>query len=328
MSRIDKFGIAKQSGAGAKQTTMEYWPPIMSVESDHDVQTIEIEENTGVRAPSAIEYGVEFWKVKLKVGAVRYSSLPRLLSMFFGAPVTTTPDVTGAPTGRKHAFSANNSPLHHSLFKVEVDPSPQIIDLFWDVLGDSLTLSVAVNEFVSLEADCVAKELDDTQTTPSATLDTSARIAFDACTVGLSVDGGGEVFAKVDGYELKYENGIDTGEAVLGSRRLYALLAGNSSAEVAFKVKDNALFAAHYRRALLTDPSQVKVRLLAIGAVIGGAVTYQLETILYASEYLEAPANISAADRLKEVAVKARGHYDSGTGKFLEVNVQNIIAAY
>jgi hypothetical protein len=328
MSRIDKFGLAKQSAMGTKQTTMEYWPPIETVDKDHQVDVIEVEENTGTRHPSAVDYGVEFWKLKLKAPALRVSSLPRLLSMYFGAPTTTTPDVTGAPTARKHAFGGTAAPVPHSLFVVNKDFSPNIIDLFWDALGDDLSLMVDTKSFLSGEFDVIAKELDDTQSDPSLTLDTSPRMSFDQIKAYVSVDGGGEVEVKVSSFDFKYGNSIDTDEAILGSRRLWTIKEGNTKAEVGFKVRDNSVFATWYRRALLTDPSQVKVRLMATGAVIGGAITYAVEVIVYATEVLEAPANVAAGDRLKEVAVKARAHYDSAASKFCEVNVTNTVTSY
>jgi hypothetical protein len=326
--RNDIFGLAKQTGLGTKQTVMEYFPPVETVSPGASRETLEEEETTGTRFPTGIEYGTQFWEVQVE-GAARFNSLPRLLSGFLCAPVTTTPDGTGAPTGRNHAFDVaapGAAPVPHSMFVVRRDPSPPIVDLFWDALGNELELSVEPNGFVRYAAGYVARELDDGQPAPSPTLDVSKRIPFDLCKAHLSVDDGPETEVAVAGFSLAYSNSIDTDEAVLGSRRLFTVEPGNATAEVTFMPRQG--LEEHYRRALQDDPASVRIRLEALGAVIGAAVRYKLEVIVHSCEYVDAPAEINAAERLKSIEVTARARYDDTSSKFVTVNVVNEINAY
>ena len=65
MARVDEFGLGKQVAWGTKQTTMTYWPPITSVEAEQQVETLEVEENTGVRHPAGINLGTQFFKLQI-----------------------------------------------------------------------------------------------------------------------------------------------------------------------------------------------------------------------------------------------------------------------
>jgi hypothetical protein len=328
MARLDKVGFAKQVAMGTKQATMEYFPPVESADVEDQRENIEQEETTGRRFPDGIDYGTTHWELGMKA-APRVSSLPRYASAYLGAPTTSTPDVTNAPTARSHVFdpaAAGKVPVPHSIFAVRKDPSTPIVDLFWDALGNEFSLSVEPNGFLAFEGSFIAKELDDTQADPSLTLDTSRRMVYDQAKVYISVDGGGETEVKVAGWGLTYGNGIDTDQAILGSRRLFTLAEDNAVATVRFSPRES--LSTHYRRALQDDPASVKLRMTATGAIIGGAVAYKVEVIANAFEYLKAPANISASERLKKIDVEGRVKYDVSASKFVTLEVVNTVASY
>jgi hypothetical protein len=319
----DVFGIAKQVDLATKQTVMEYFPGIESGDTGFQQTRIEQAETTGSRFPEGGELGTEYWAPTF-TGPVRYGSLPRILSAFWGAPVTTTPDGVGAPTGRKHAFESG-LPLPHSLLCDAKDANPSIVDLYFGALGNTLTLSVDPAGFMKWQAAWVAMGLDDTQADPVVVRDVTKRISFAKAKAFISVNGGAESEIKVGSWSLEYSNGITPDDFILGQNTLYTVQEGNASATVKFAPRES--LSSHYRRALLQNPDTVKIRLTATGALIGGAINYQVEVIVNACEYINAPIALSAADRLKVVNVEAAAKIASN-GKFVSANVINEVTAY
>lgn len=324
MSRVDSVGMAKQAAFGTKQTTMEYFVPVESADPNLNRETMEVEETVGHRFPTDIDYGTEFWEASMS-GKARLSSLPRMLSGFMGAPTTSA---TAEATAKQHLFNpvAASSIVPHSILFNRSDPSTAITDLLWDAYGNSLSLGVAVNEFLNFEATYVGKSNDDARPEPTVTLDTSPRVNFDEVTAFISVNGAAEVAAPLSSFSLNYSNNFETDNFVLGARTLYALNEGNASADVSFTVKDT--LSTHYRRALLADPANVKIRLLGTGALIGTGISYVFEVTVYRCHYLTAPAAISAAERLTGIEVSARAAYDTTASKFVDVRVINTVASY
>lgn len=321
--RDDVLGLAKQVDLETPQTVMEYFPGITTASRGHTPSHIEEEETTGTRYPEGIELGSEFW-APTAAGPIRYGALPRILSSFFGAPVTTTPDGAGAPTARQHAFGAGVAPVPHSILMAAEDPNPAIVDLFEGALGNTLSLSADVGQFMRWNAAWVAKDLDDAQPSPVVVRDVTKRIAFTKAKAYLSVNGGAEAEVKVGGWSLEYSNGITPDDFVLGSTRLFDNEEGNAACTVRFSPRQT--LSTHVRRALKADPDSVKVRLEALGPVIGAAVAYKIEVVVYACEYLSAPADLSAAEKLKMVNVEARAKLSGA--EFVDVNVVNEVATY
>jgi hypothetical protein len=327
MARNDSLGLAKQVAEGTGVAVMEYFPPVESVDVSQNLETIEIDETTGTRFPTRLEYGTEFWGLDAS-GAARVASLPRLLSAFFGAPTTTTPDGALAPTARQHLFdpaAAGKTPIYHSALVTRTDPDPPIVDLMTDVLGNELTLSVEPNGLLMFEASLIGRTRA-SAAEPSPTFDFSRRFPFHEAKAYLSIDGGVEAEVKVGAWSFTYNNNLDTDAWVLGQRGLYTLQPGNADAEASFSPRE--ALSAHYARALASTPEEVKLRLTATGPIIGGAVAYQIEVIAYLLEYTDVPANLSAADRLNMVEISARAAYDDVTSKFVTVSVINTVASY
>lgn len=326
MSRLDLAGLAKQgAGFGTKVTTMEYYLPVESASGDPNRSIMTKEETDGSRFPTDSEYGSRFFEVSM-AGASRIASLPRLLSGFMGAPTTTTP--AGGTTSRKHAFDPVGKTLvPHSIDLGRRDPSPGLNDLFWDAIGNELTLSVSPNDWLSFDGAYIAKELDQAQAMPSGSYDLSRRLAFHTVTAFISINGGSETALTLADYSLTLNNGIDTDQVVLGSRSLFKVKEGNADADLSFTVKST--LDTHYRRALLdADPDNVKIRLVATGPIIEAAIAYQVEVIVYRCQYLEAPAPIDASDTLDDIAISAHVAYDPGATKFVDVNVTNTTTSY
>src|ERR1043166_5990509 len=254
MSRVDSVGLAVQTaGMGTKVTSMEYWVPVETANVTANRQTLTIEETIGTRFATALDYGTRFFEVPM-AGAPRASSFPRILSGFLGNADSTTP---GTPVFDPTA--ANQIPEPHSIFAIRNDPKavgqPAIIDLFWDARGNELQINIAANDYVKMEANWIALDLDDTQTDPVPTYDSSKRFKFSQVVVEYTLDGSftdqNPIVAGSAG--VTYQNNLDPDEAVLGSRKLYALPTGNADAEVRFSTRTE--MKDFYRRALDADPT-------------------------------------------------------------------------
>lgn len=328
MSRVDAVGLAIQpTGMGTKATTMEYWVPVESSNVNDNQQQLTIQETIGNRFATGLDYGTRFFEVPMS-GAPRASSFPAILRGFLGNASTT-----GA-SPYVHVFdptAAGKVPEPHSIFVVRNDPKAagqdEIVDLFWDARGNEIAINIAANDYVKMDANWIALDLDDTQTAPVATYDTSKRFKFSQVLAEYTVDGGANyVPVTAASAGITYQNNLDTDEAVLGSRKLYALPYGNADAEVRFSARSD--MSGFYRRALEADPTDVGFRLTATGA----SPNVMVITVAACQE-ISAPAPVSGADVLKAVDVTARAHlgdYGSGAldGKFVTISVTNSVASY
>src|SRR5262245_26648714 len=233
MSRIDFVGLARQTtGLGTKATTMEYFVPVETSSPDTNTEQLSMEETIGTRFPTGLQYGTRYFTIPW-VGAPRPASVPRILSAFLGQPTTAT---GGPPGDHTHTFEptlAGKKPEAHSLFVARMDPSPPIVDLFWDAKGNELALDVAPNDFLRMDASFIALDLDDTQTAPTPTSDLTKRWNFAECTVEFSEDDEVTWQASHDAaWGITYQNNLDTDNAILGSRKLYGLPDGNVNMDI------------------------------------------------------------------------------------------------
>jgi len=322
MSRIDIVGLGRQvAGRGTKVTAMDYYIPVESAGAEADTTELTIEETTGTRFPVGMEYGTRFFNINM-VGAPRLASLPRIISGFLGQAATTgtTPNFihTQDPT------LAGKIAEWHSIFVVRKDPVPPIVDLFWDCRGNTLALDVAPNDFLRMDAAWIGLELDDTQSAPTPTTDLTHRTKFAECIVELSDDGGTTWTAVSSAaWGITYNNNLDTDNAILGTRELYALPMGNADCEVRWSPRE--ALNANYRRALLADPTQIALRMTATSTAGSIIVT------VHSCEILTAPAPVSGADVLKMIEITARarmGTTGPATGKFVTIETHNGVATY
>jgi hypothetical protein len=330
MSRVDVVALARQTaGMGTKVTSMEYYVPVESSDATQNRDTLEIEETVGDRFPTGLDYGTRYFEPNMS-GAPRMASVPRILSGFLGLP-DSVPG-SGATAGTNvHTFDPTASgkvPEPHSIFVVRNDPSPAIVDLFWDARGNELEFSVQPNDFLRMNAGWIALDLDDSQSAPTPTTDLTHRRKFSECVVQVSSDNGSTWSSYVTAaFGITYSNNLDTDEAILGSRKLYALPYGNANCEVWFSPR--TALATEYRRALTADPTATAIRMTATGPVIGStAVTEKVIVTVAAAEVTDAPAAVSGADVLKMIEVTARAKKNETTGKFVTVAITNAVATY
>ena len=327
MSRLDAFGIAKQAAFATKQTTMEYFPPETGVTVGNQRENLTLEETLGSRFPTGLAYGTRFFPLGVS-GALRPASLPRIKSAFMGAP-TTVAGTAGDVGSYVHTFDPTtaSAEVFHSLFAVRKDPSTPIVDLFFDALGDNFEETYAPNAYVVGNWNFIALDLDDTQAAPSVTRDTSARWTFDQVAVYINLAGGGEAAVKCAAASIQYSNNLDTDEAILGSKKLYALPLGNAEATFSFSPRE--ALNDYYREALQAQPDTNAARIVATGAAIGSTSKFfTVETVISAFEITDAPADIDASQVLKMVQVSGRVKLDDVSGKFVKQIVTNDVASY
>lgn len=328
MSRVDIVGLAKQSALGTEQTVMEHFPPEVSMDVTDNRNTITIEETIGSRFPTGQDYGTRYFDLKMQ-GALRPASLPRVKSGFLGAPVTTA-FTAGDAGSYQHVFDptlGGAAPVAHSIFAVRKDPSPAIVDLFFDAIGNTFTETYAPNAYVMGEWDWIALDLDDAQTAPSPSRDVSPRFKFDHVIVYINLNGAGEAAVKCAEASVAYNNNLDVDEAVLGSRKLYALPVGNADCQITFSPRE--ALNTYYREALKADPTTSSLRIVATGpAIAATSKFYTVETIVHAFEITDAPATIDASTVLKMVQVTGRCKLDDVSGKFVDQKITNATATY
>jgi hypothetical protein len=340
MSRIDRVGIARQSsGQGtAAVATMEYFPTVESADENQNRETLSIEETVGNRFPTGIDYGTRFFEVPLAL-APRMSSYPRLLSGFLGQPDSVAGGTALSTAGSNvHTFdptgggTATKIAEWHTLLVERNDPSAPIIDSFYNARGNEFEMSVQPNDFLRSSMSWIALDVDGSGTAHGGGTvgrDTSHRRKFSEVTIELDTTGSGTAWstAVAAAWGMTYSNQLDTDEAVLGSRSLYALPMGNATCELRFSPRES--LATHYRRALQTDPTTIALRMTATGPVIGtSSVTEKIVVTCWAIEVTDAPAAVSGADVLKMVEVTARAKQRDSDGAFITVAVTNGVTSY
>jgi hypothetical protein len=328
MSRVDIVGLAKQSAFGTKQTVMEHFPPEVSMDVTDNRSTLAIEETIGSRFPTGQDYGTRYFDLKMQ-GALRPASLPRVKSGFMGAPVTTA-YAAGDAGSYQHVFDptlGGAAPVAHSIFAVRKDPATPIVDLFFDGIGNTFTETYAPNAYVMGEWDWITLDLDDTQAAPTPSRDTSPRWKFSQVVVYVNLNGAGEAAVKCAEASVAYNNNLDVDEAVLGSRKLYALPVGNADCQITFSPRE--ALNSYYREALKADPTTSSLRIVATGPAISTTSKFfTVETTIPAFEITDAPATIDASTVLKMVQVTGRCKLDDISGKFVTQSVTNATASY
>src|SRR5215203_2282631 len=157
MSRIDRTGIAAQVDIDTQASAPSYGIPVETESIGLNRDTIDIDETLGSFGPTTSEYGVRFAEGTMS-GAVRPVSFPLLLSAYMGEPTTTgsapythtwdplVKGTTGYPVPLS-VWGVNYDRLKNSAGTV-YDP---IVSEFIGAVGNSLTLSCEVNNYVRFE---------------------------------------------------------------------------------------------------------------------------------------------------------------------------------
>lgn len=324
MSRVDVVGLARQTtGMGTLEDTMEYFVPVETATPENSQETLTMEETIGTRFPTGLEYGTRYFTIPM-VGAPRPASLPRILSGYVGQPSSAAGGPPGTHKHTQDPTAATKVPEPHSIFVVRNDPSPAIVDLFWDAKGSELALDAAPNDFLRMSASWIAIDLDDSQTAPTATSDLTKRWKFSEVTVEFSEDDGATWTPKLSAaWGITYNNNLDVDNAVLGSRKLYGLPPGNADCEVRFSPRED--LNENYRRYLEADPVTCALRMTAVSA------SAKLVVTVFAFETTDAPAPVSGADILKVVETTGRAKLaeaGANAGKFVLFETFNDVATY
>ncbi|MFL5954791.1 MAG: hypothetical protein ACJ76I_11865 [Gaiellaceae bacterium] len=326
MSRVDKIGLAPQGAWGTKETVMTDFVPVATAAASPNRETLQMDETLGSRAASPLEYGTSFHQVGMEL-APRPSSLGRILTSFKGLPATVAgagPDVGSFV----HSWSDPNAEaIPHSILRVLEDPSPAIVDLFWDTIGNDYELSVAANDFLRIKPNWIGRALDQDQPVPVAAMDITKRWNFKQVVVYVSLNGAGETAIACRDFSANETNNVETDDAVLGSNMLFSLPEGNLDSTIKFAPRQT--LSAYYKEALKADPTTTKVRMVATGGLIPGTTKhFTLEQIAYCVEFTDAPADADASQVLRAIEMSGRVYQDPASGKVIETKLTNATASY
>lgn len=236
-----------------------------------------------------------------------------------GPAATTVWEHTWNPT------AANKLPVPATVWTVNADFTPGVVDKFVGTYLNELAVEVEANGYLTFSASLAAMILDQTLTTgtaPVLTRDTTAKWAFHQITAQLAVLGSNLSTLETENFTLNYNNNLETGLFGLGSQELRTIRPGNIECGVNFRPLE--AYAAHYRRWLLTSPEFVKLRLRASGQpfsdTVGVRNTLQLD--FNKLQYMSAPINIDAGEVMTGVDVETRSVIDDG-GTLMTVKLRN-----
>lgn len=325
----DSIGIAKQSAFGTKQTTMEYFYDVESATVSGNPAQIENTTTVGYSFPIALDMGEQKFGLGLNV-IPRAASFPRLLSSFFGAPVTTTVDTTA----KKHFFDtvAQSALLYHTVKINRVDPATAITDLCFDGAGDTLVVSGKSGDFIKATANLTCGQNDNTQAVGSVTLDATERFKWYQAQLFANINGGGENAVKINSFEWTYQNNLEDDHFVMGSQTLAALPRSIPTSQLKFTMteEDATTFLTWYKRALaVTSRDSIIFRLQVQGSLAGSTNVFTgFEIKGWNGEIIDAPANVDSKSRLRSIDLTARFDYDSTDTKFVDFTCYNHVTSY
>jgi hypothetical protein len=331
MSQLDSIGIAKQVAFGTKQTTAEYYMDVEGATVDGKPEFLDIPTTVGYKFPKPLDTGTQTYKVGLDM-IPRVASFPRVLSAFWGASTPTTVDTSA----KKHSFDpvAASALIYHSIRMSRVDAATDIIDLPYDCAGNTLSISATVGDFLKAKASMLAANNDATLAAPTVTLDATSRLKWHNVKLYANADAGGEAEIKCNAFEWVYNTGLEDDHFVLGQQSLAALPVGFQTSELKFTLteEDATAFVTWYRRVLaLTSRSSIVFRLDGtVGTTLIGAATQTLGLAMkgWNAEIIDAPADIDAKTRMRQIEITARMNYDTVNSKFVTADVYNLVASY
>lgn len=226
----------------------------------------------------------------------------------------------------KHVWdptAAGKRPMPATLWTVNDDVVPAIVDKFVGAVGNELSLEVEANGYLVFTAGLLAAVLDQTASAPSATRDTTKKWAFHQLSAQISVAGAALEPIKLTAFSMSYNNNLVDDLFVLGSTEVEDLPPGNIESEVGMTSASD--IPDHYRRALKDTPEDVRLVLKASGARIlaAGTHAYSIEIDLKRLQYTEAPVEIDASETLRGVEITAVPVFDETTSGLVTVTVEN-----
>ena len=329
MSRADRVGIAAQTDIDTIASAPSYGIPVEAESINLNRDTIDINETLGSRGPTTSEYGVRFLEGSMS-GAVRPVSFPLLLAAYMGEPVSAEV-ITGVHT---HTFDplAITYPVPLTVYGVNKDPSKvdagtletALVNKFIGAVGNQMTLSAEVNNYVRFEGTMASKSADvDDTSEPSITQDTSRKWVFNQVKVEMDVAPIASYLETYAGsFSFVFNNNLITDLGRLGSNTLTDIPLGpeiESTLTVAFQ---RNMFA-HYRSAFEDSPTQVALKITAEGATITGAHKFTFSLEFPYLETVGAPIERSGSDTLREVEVTFNVVTDPTTSKMVTPIIKN-----
>ena len=310
------------------RTTATFNIPVQSAEQGMNRDFIEGVETTGSRAQETQEPGLTRFAGSIPF-FVRPDSSPFMFALAMGEPTTSTP-ATGT-NSRDHLFEPDlsaNHPLQATFWTINDDMTPAIKDKIIGAKGNEIGISVGVNQYLAATFGFIAAKMQEYTggDTLSVAKDASRRFTYVQSAATLSITGIGSLAPlKAQDFEFSWNNNIADDLGVLGSTEVEDLPEGNVESTVGFTAAKQSELATHYRRALLTVPDDVTLRLTATGPVIEAALYNEFEITLYKAHYREAPAPINAGDTTRTIAVTARPVLDESQtpDKSIDVRFRN-----
>lgn len=280
----------------------------------------------GYKYPTVQSLGKDYAEGPVS-GTPTYDELVYLLSMILGPAVVTTPDVGGAPTGRKWTFTPSTTAedasktvtlekgsavrahrsAHAILREIGLNGNREEVNLTGSLLAraieDGITLTAGATELplVPIDPDDVSVYLD----TTSAGLGTTKLLRNLAWswTLGDKVNGLWVVDAAQQSFVTTIEGvpNMRAGLTCEADAQGMALLGNLRNGDTRF------------------------LRIEANGRTIGGAITYQLRLDMCVK--IGEVANFTDEDNVYALAFTARANHDATWGKALQVAVTNTTAA-
>lgn len=309
MSRKDRVYIGLEQTFGTLNLTPEFQLPVKAESISMEREEVKVDETLGSRAPQTAEKGVKFFKGSLEAVA-RPTTLPVLCEGAFGGRETTTV-AAGVYSHEYNPFRTDDTePEPISVWTVNKDCTPAVVDAFYGGHFDEIELSAEVNGYLMAKVEGVWTSLNTAQTDPAVAAVDEDGIVFKNITAQMSVNGAALGEIKISNFNVKYQNGISTDDTVLGDDNLQSLPLGNVECEVEFTVKTVDL-GTHYRRALATTPDECRLVLTGIGAAINASHDETVTIDIKQFEYAEAPLDIDAGNTTREIQVKGTAVADA-----------------
>ena len=324
--RNDVFGLAKQATKGAGVFVPEYILPVEAADLNPNIQVLDIVETAGKRfATNPPDQGASQFEVTAN-GAIRPAALPRLLSSYLGAPISTHVG-TLAYLHSFDAYAADINLLLHSILLGRADPTPKITDWAFDCYGAQLDLACTVNDYFKFTGTWNGKSLDSTQTFPAApTVDATERFPYQTLTAQISVDGALLATVKIREFTLSYVNTIDLDFLALGAQNPYDIGVGNAAMTLTMTPLET--LSTYLRYAYPGAANELKVVLTATGSLIESGHNNQVILTAYRGKLTTSSAPINAGEILKGVPIALTFAKDKAQPKFFDMSVQNTVTAY
>jgi hypothetical protein len=197
-----------------------------------------------------------------------------------------------------------------------------IVSKFIGAVGNTLTISCEVNNYVRFDGSLVSKAADvDDGSAPSITTDTSKKWVFNQILVEMKVGAGSYAETYANSFSFEMNNNLITDLGRLGSNELMDIPLGDLDGTLTVGFLRN--IPDHYRRMFMASPTQVALKITATGSLIAGSdyFTFSLEF-----PYLETtPAELArnGGETLRSFDVPFNVVTDPTSGKMVTPVIKN-----